>query len=217
MSTPSAPPLRLTLASTNPHKHQEIQAFLLAHRLPVELALSPDVGNPEESGHTFLENAKIKALAAQPAPESFLILAEDAGFVIPTLAGTHGLDPFPGVRSKRWLSGTDSDRNQGILSLMANHPQREAAYHSAMVLLNPGGQVVFETEATMPLRLIDTATVPRGNGGFGYDPIVHPLMDGTPALQTVAELSMAEKNRLSHRGKALAAIAAFLGSDRAPQ
>lgn len=216
MSTPSAQQLRLTLASSNPHKHEEIQAFLMSQRLPVELALSPDVGDPEENGHTFLENARIKALAARPAPGSALILAEDAGFVIPTLAGTHGLDPFPGVRSKRWLSGTDTDRNHGILTLMVNHPQREAAYHSAMVLIDPLGQVVFETEATMPLVIIETGP-PRGQGGFGYDPIVHPLMDGTPASQTVAELSMAEKNRLSHRGKALAAIAAFLGSYPSPQ
>lgn len=167
------------------------------------------------------------------------ILAEDSGVIIPALDGTAGLSPFPGVVSKRWLSDTlqhkllgkpskaedtndpeaikqptaidQKDLNAAILSLMKGGTDRRASYHCAMALISTGTspETLLQTEGEMPLLVGGKA---KGNGGFGYDPIMYPdpeLLKGfsgngeeTIHSQTIAELSATLKNRISHRGKA---------------
>ena len=194
----------------------------------------PEVAtNVEETGATFAENARIKALAAvvavadvQKQTRLAWILAEDAGLSVPALAGLYGLDPFPGVRSNRWMTpdvrqsllGESSNEppeaavlNRGLLRLMAAHPNPEkriATYTSAMVLCNPAGEVCLEAEGLWSLTMLAVDEPSRGTDGFGYDPIMCPV--GAP--YTVAELPLAAKNQRSHRAKALAQVIDYLRS-----
>lgn len=217
-------PLRITVATGNAHKVREMEAWFREHQVPVELLAATNLGDVEETGVTFLENARIKAQSATPEDGTTLVIAEDSGFSIPQLSGTEGWDLFPGVYSNRWLTPerratllggdaetpvTSEDKNRAIVTLMEGHGDRRAFYHCAMVLYDIHQGFLFETQGEMPLWLMETYA-PQGHGGFGYDPIVYPLIAGTPDRRTVAELSEAEKNALSHRGKALANMSQFL-------
>jgi XTP/dITP diphosphohydrolase len=97
---------------------------------------------------------------------------------------------------------TWEDRNRGILKLLEGQIDRSAAYVSTMVLRSADEKHCLSSEGQMPLIIIPDYT-PRGSHGFGYDPIVLPVMDGLSSTHTVAELTTDEKNKLSHRGRAL--------------
>jgi XTP/dITP diphosphohydrolase len=180
---------RLVLASKNPGKIRELQA--MTANLGIELVgLDPESPDVEETGSTFEENALIKARAACAAT-GLPAMGEDSGLAVDALGGE------PGIRSARWVPGSDADRMYALLKRMEGVPdgQRGARYVSCIAVATPSGRqevVRGELEATIGFG-------PRGTGGFGYDPIF-VLSDG----RSTAEISMDEKNAISHRSRALA-------------
>ena len=182
---------RLIIASHNPGKIREFQA-VLGHRWQVCPQTDLNVGDVEETGSTFVENALIKARHAC-ARTRCAALADDSGLVVPALGGA------PGLRSARYSGGGDEANNALLLRNMATleAEDRAAFYVTVVVLLEHAGD---------PTPLIaegrwhgSIATAPRGTGGFGYDPLFLP--DGYE--QHAAELSSEEKNRVSHRALAV--------------
>ena len=144
----------------------------------------------EESGSTFLENALLKARAAS-RETGLPVLAEDAGLEVTALGGA------PGVRSARF-SGLPVDyarNNALLLERLAGIADRRARFVTWAVLRLPDGRE-FTSEGVLPGRI---ATAPRGEGGFGYDPLFIP--EGN--TRTLAEISLQEKNRISHRRRAI--------------
>lgn len=187
----------LLVATQNRHKAVEIAALL--RDLPVRVItladVDPDLDLPE-TGDTFAENARQKALAGATLT-GLLTLADDSGLSVDALHGA------PGVHSKRFAP-SDGERIAKVLGLLRDVPpaQRTARFHCAVALANREG-IVTEIEETVDGTLIDT---PRGDQGFGYDPIFLP--DGQTC--TMAELDLEAKNALSHRGKAFRRAAKFL-------
>lgn len=187
----------MVIASHNVHKVAELAAllqdmpfeFVSLHDWPSGQSFSP----PEETGNTFLENALIKARHAC-ALTGLPALADDSGLVVPGLGGA------PGVMSARYAGqqASDHDNNQKLLQTLAEQGEvsRHAFFVCVLVLLqHEHDPLPLIAEGRLSGKIIET---PRGNGGFGYDPLVYlPEQDCT-----VAELSAAEKNQLSHRGHA---------------
>lgn len=190
----------LLLATTNAHKLEELAALLRDApwqlRTPQELGLALDV---PEDGATLEENAVIKAVAYAKA-SGLWALADDAGLWVDALGGA------PGVLAKRFFGSelSDAERNQRLLERLAGVPpeQRTARYGAAVALASPDGSVRVG-HGTLEGRI---ALAPRGSGGFGYDPIFELPELGV----TVAELSLEEKNRISHRAKAVRQLLALL-------
>ena len=182
---------RLIIASHNPGKIREFQA-VLGHRWQVLPQAELVVGDVEETGSTFVENALIKARHACSQAHC-AALADDSGLVVPALGGA------PGLRSARYSGGDDEANNALLLKNMATlEAEDRAAFYVAVV--------VMLKHAEDPTPLIAEgrwhgaiATAPRGTGGFGYDPLFVP--DGYE--QHAAELSSEEKNRVSHRALAV--------------
>ncbi len=191
---------KLVAATTNRGKLNEI-ALLLAGA-PVELATLadfPDVAAPEETGRTFAENARLKALYyAQHTGE--LTVAEDSGLEIDALDGA------PGVESARF-GGADSTYPEKFALLYDALRAKKAAgsparFVCALALVRDG-KVIFETRGTVEGEI---APEPRGAGGFGYDPIFfYPPFGGT-----LAEADAARKATVSHRGGAFRALRTYL-------
>jgi len=194
---------RLLIATNNEHKLRELRSLLV--NFPLELLSLTDFRNIEsvaETGSTFAKNAALKA-SGYARQARVLTLADDSGLVVDALAGR------PGVHSARYVR-PDATYPERIASLLAElertaDSDRTARFVCAMAVAADGGQILFATEKSCEGR-IDKA--PRGMGGFGYDPIFVP--DGFD--QTFAELTAETKNRISHRGLALAAVREFLVS-----
>lgn len=184
---------RLLLASRNPGKLLEIRALLdefeLALTTPDQLGLEVAV---EESGRDYAENASLKARAY--ARESGIwALADDSGLEVQVLGGA------PGLHSARLEEGTDADRRARLLALLAPHPPPwPAHFRSFVALAHPDGRVDLAHGACAG-EIVRTA---RGTGGFGYDPIFQ--VQGTD--KTMAELTLEEKNQVSHRARAIRAL-----------
>lgn len=180
---------RLVLASKNAGKLKELQAMLAGTGIQV-VGLDPDAPDVAETGQTFAENALIKARAAA-ARTGLPALADDSGLAVDALGGD------PGVHSARWVAGTDAHRNAALLRRMADIPagRRTARFVSCIAIVTPQGR----EEVVEGMLEGEIGFAPRGSGGFGYDPLF-VLPDG----RTVAELSLEEKNRVSHRARALA-------------
>jgi len=192
------------LATRNGHKVRELQTILadLIAELDLEivgLGEFPGLAEVIETGVTFAENARLKAVAAAEAT-GLPALADDSGLSVDVLGGA------PGVFSGRWAGthGQDRANLELLLGQLYDVPDehRAAAFVCAAVLALPDGTVVVR-EGRMPGRL---ARVPRGENGFGYDPIL--VVDGDS--RTSAELTFEEKNAISHRGKAFRALSADL-------
>jgi XTP/dITP diphosphohydrolase len=192
----------LYLATANRHKTREISAMLAGMNFDArDLSHCPDYIPPEESGRTFLENARIKARALRDhvtkerlAPA--FVLADDSGLSCDALSGA------PGVHSARFAGAkaSDAENNAKLTALLRNVPEsgRTARYVCALVLIGPDGEET-EVVGTCEGRII---LDPRGNGGFGYDPYFYLDEFG----KTMAELPPEEKNRISHRGQAFAQL-----------
>ena len=198
--------MKLLLATHNEHKRREFQR-LLERDAPAgdwELqALPATVVLPPEDGETFAENALGKARAAAAATGRASI-ADDSGIEAAALGGA------PGVRSARY-AGEHSSDEQNLQKLLREAPAgSELAYVCVIALVDPadGSERLFEGRCTGRL-----AERPRGTGGFGYDPAFLP--DDGPAGRTMAELSPAEKDAISHRGRAARALLAALGDGSA--
>ena len=202
--------MRLLVATTNPDKLREIRG-LLAH-LEIEILSLGDfapVPEPEETGATFADNARLKAeyydaAVAQPAAlvqcGPLLTVAEDSGLVIDALDGE------PGVRSARFLRPDASypERFAEIQRRLAGRPSapRSARFVCAVAVVQ-GGALVYETTG---LVNGDIAAEARGAGGFGYDPIFYY----PPYGRTLGETTEEEKARVAHRGHAFRRLAEWL-------
>ena len=191
--------MRLVLSSRNDHKLRELAALLRDHEL---VPLPADVELPPETGATFADNALVKARAAADATGQAAI-ADDSGICAAALGGR------PGVRSARYAGehASDTDNLTKLLrEVAAADGDRRVEYVCALALVDPeGGERLFEGRCTGTL-----ATSPRGSGGFGYDPAFVP--DDRPGERTMAELDPAEKDAISHRGRAARALAEWLAT-----
>jgi XTP/dITP diphosphohydrolase len=186
---------RLLLATRNAHKLREFAR--LAEPYAID-SLPDDVELPPEDGATFAENALGKARAAAAATGRVAI-ADDSGIEAAALGGR------PGIRSARYAGECASD-GENLAKLLREAPTGSPlAYVCALAYVDPasGEEQVFEERCTGTL-----AAAPRGERGFGYDPAFLPD-DGAPD-RTMAELSDAEKDTISHRGRAVRALLAWL-------
>lgn len=196
---------RLVLvASNNHHKIEEFRRILQGSVFeilsPAELGLALDV---EETGSTFVKNARLKAKAFSAA-SGVSSIADDSGLIVDALDGE------PGVYSARYggTAASDDDRCRLVLSRLEGVPSelRTARFVAAISIADPAGEPVdFEGRVE---GLI--AERPAGVNGFGYDPIfMYP-----PLGRTFAEMESVEKDRVSHRGQALRQVAAYLQQQR---
>ena len=188
------------LASHNAHKLAEIRA-ILADEFDKVLSLK-DVGievDIDETGTTFEQNAYIKAKAIADLLPGYAVVADDSGLCVPCLGGA------PGVYSARYAGEICDDHANNRLLLHNLHERektlprdRNAYFVSAVVLLFPDGRYI-SGEGRVDGTILDEY---RGNGGFGYD----PLFLCTELNKTFAEATAGEKNSVSHRARALAAL-----------
>jgi XTP/dITP diphosphohydrolase len=202
-SSVRAPPRRLVVATGNPGKLREFRSLLQgvpADGQPYELVSLGELGlpSPEETGKTFLANALLKAQQAAAASGD-AALADDSGLEVEALHGA------PGIYSARYAgvngAGADAANNSKLMRELADVPteRRQARYRCVLVLLEAPGTPPLIAEETWDGYILES---PRGDGGFGYDPYFW-----LPDRQlTAAELPPEEKNRCSHRGKALRAL-----------
>lgn len=191
--------MKLVLASRNRHKIKEIQSVLSSCGIDfVELLSLDDIGYEgeiEENGTTFEENAFIKARAAVKG--GYFSVGEDSGLSVKALGGE------PGVYSARYAGehGNDRANNELLLKKLSGESDRSASFVCTIALVDPkdpdGGWVFRgETEGVILEEY-------RGEGGFGYD----PLFLYEPTGKTFSEMSGAEKNAVSHRGRAIELLA----------
>jgi XTP/dITP diphosphohydrolase len=188
----------LIVASGNVGKVREIGQIVAT--LPITVTSLKDHWQPvpeiEETGDSFLENAMIKARWLRGRRKRSWVLADDSGLEVDALDGQ------PGVRSARFSGPEANDRRnvEKLLGLLGGHPaeRRNARFRCVMVLLGPNGQE-HVAEGICEGRITDA---PRGEGGFGYDPVFVP--DGFD--RTFAQIDSETKNRISHRGRALTAL-----------
>ena len=185
--------MRFVLASNNPGKLREMREIL--SELGVEVLSQREAGisvEPEETGTTFAENALIKARAAMEA-SGLAAIADDSGIVVEALGGA------PGVYSARYGGcATDEERTRLLLKNMENEEHRAAKFVSDIAVVFPNGdELVTAGECAGELT-----REPRGENGFGYDPIFYMPCFG----RTLAEVTAEEKNGVSHRGRALRAM-----------
>lgn len=215
----------LVVSSRNPHKLAELEALL--EPLGLQLTTAAEVGIPdvEETGETFEDNALLKAAAAFERTGG-LCLADDSGLEVDALGGA------PGVYSARFAGEdvTYADNNRLLVDKLAGLPagERGAAFVCTIALLAPGdlprldppegatwrrverpdvpaGATLYIMEGRVSGRILEA---PRGEAGFGYD----PLFFYEPLKATFAELPPETKNGISHRGEALAALAACVAA-----
>lgn len=187
--------MKLVVATHNPGKLRELRQMLAD--LPVEVVSAGEAGLPEveETGTTFEENARLKARAALRHTRQ-ASLGEDSGIEVDALGGA------PGVYSNRFAgpNTTEEDRNRVLMERLEGVPdeRRTCRYRSVIVLALPDGRE-FVCDGTCEGWI---GREPQGSNGFGYDPIFR-LPD---RASTMAEITPEEKNKISHRGKALAQL-----------
>jgi XTP/dITP diphosphohydrolase len=191
----------IVLASGNPGKKAEIEQLLKPFGTRVVTQSELGITEAEEPYDTFFENALAKARHAAFATR-LPALADDSGICVDALGGA------PGVHSARYAGEPKSDErnNQKLLAELAGHENRRAHYVCVLVLVRgPGDTDPLVAQAEWHGEI---ARAPRGSGGFGYDPYF--LLPGLG--KTAAELAPEEKNRISHRGQALARLLEMLKS-----
>jgi XTP/dITP diphosphohydrolase len=186
---------RLVVATKNADKLREIEAVLLGLGLVNEIVAGLDWPEVEETEPTLEGNARLKAEAVVAAT-GLPALADDTGLEVDALDGA------PGVRSSRFAgeAATYADNVELLLRNLAGVPNRSARFRTVMILRLTRGEEI-SAEGVLEGRIIDE---PRGESGFGYDPVFE--VGG----RTLAELSDREKNQVSHRGRALRALAESL-------
>ncbi|NJE81302.1 RdgB/HAM1 family non-canonical purine NTP pyrophosphatase [Olsenella sp. SW781] len=194
------PERTVVVATGNAHKVVEIET-ILAPVMPgvrfVALGELGDFPDPVEDGDTFFDNALIKARAAQKETGLPMAVADDSGLCVDALDGA------PGIFSARWAGehGNDAANNEKLMAQMAGVPdsERTARFHSSVVLVR--GDEVLRGDGDCEGLV---GHEPRGEHGFGYDPLFLPAE--TPG-RTMAELALDEKNLISHRFHALEDLA----------
>ena len=196
--------MRILLASRNPKKLEELRRILepaLPHVEVIGLDDVPPYEEVPESGATFADNALIKAREGHERT-GLPTVADDSGLAVDALNG------MPGVLSARWAGGHgDDEANLRLVLDQISHVPDDrlgAAFVCAVAYVDDSGEIL--TDGRMPGHLV---RAPRGSNGFGYDPIFVP--DGHD--RTSAELSVPEKDAISHRGQSLRKLAARLASE----
>ena len=179
----------LVVATGNPGKLQEMQAYLTSKNW--QLQLKPDDLEIEETGTTFAANACLKASQIAIATGNYAI-ADDSGLEVAALNGA------PGIYSARYAN-SDSERISRLLTELGDTANRQAQFVCAVAVSDPSGEIVLQSLGICPGEILYH---PRGMGGFGYDPIFY-----VPAYQsTFAEMSKEVKHQISHRGQAFQAL-----------
>lgn len=187
--------MKIVLGSSNPHKVKEINEIV--GDSSVSFILPPDGFDPDETGTTFAENSLIKAKAAWELSHNWA-LADDSGLCIDALGGK------PGIYSARYAE-TAPKRIERVLKELEGVENRKAYFICCMTLISPDGNVALACEGICKGSIIKEA---KGTNGFGYDPIFMP--EGYDL--TIAELPEEEKNRISHRSRALVQVLEYLNS-----
>ena len=189
----------IVLATTNKHKLEEVRAYLAPHHMVVyglnDLNLKPK--NVEENGNNYFENALIKAKEVAKLTD-LPIIADDSGLEI------EALNNEPGLHSARYAESLGGHANaiQEILKRLKDKDNRKARFVCDIVLINDGDKpLLFEGIAEGEI-----ADAPIGEGGFGYDPIFHSY----EINKRFSLLTQEEKNKVSHRGKALYKLLTYL-------
>jgi XTP/dITP diphosphohydrolase len=175
----------LVVATGNPGKLEEMQAYLTAEAW--QLQLKPPEIDVEETGTTFLANACLKASEVAIATGHWAI-ADDSGLAVDALDGA------PGIFSARY-GATDADRIARLLSELGDRPDRSAQFVCALAVASPDGQIQLQVEGICPGEILFKN---QGEGGFGYDPVFYVPTEGLTFAQMPADL----KHRISHRGRA---------------
>jgi len=201
----------LLLATGNAHKVEEIRAMLrdVSHLEIQSLHDFPAVKMPEETGATMRENARLKAQSCAQQ-SGIAALADDSGIEVDVLRGE------PGVHSARWIEGSDEDRMLALLDRTnqssTRNDERSARYRCAICVAFPDGRIL-ETEGVCEGRI---AREPRGDLGFGYDPIFETTPETGAPLEysncTMAQVPPEVKAQVSHRARAVAAMEELLRS-----
>jgi XTP/dITP diphosphohydrolase len=200
---PGAGPVRLVVATANAHKLEELRTMLADVVPSIELVPMGELGvpSPVEDGETFEANALIKARACVAAT-GLPALADDSGIEVAALDGA------PGVRSARYAGEPSDDAANNLLLLVTlaaqgatTAAQRRASFVAAVALVLPDGRE-HVTSGRMDGHLVEA---PRGTRGFGYDPLF--VADDTTDGRTNGELAPHEKDAISHRGRAMRALA----------
>jgi XTP/dITP diphosphohydrolase len=207
----SAPTLRETMyvASSNPGKLRDFAAAAEAFAVPIAvLPRLAEIPAPEENGATFEANARLKAEAYSRLRPGLLVLADDSGLEVDALGGS------PGVRSARYADdagftggaqdATDQCNNLYLLAQLRTPSRPWPARYRCSLALARDGVCFLTADGTVEGEICPE---PRGIGGFGYDPLFW-----LPALgKTMAEIDLASKQTLSHRGRALRALLERVG------
>ncbi|HEY9463690.1 MAG TPA: RdgB/HAM1 family non-canonical purine NTP pyrophosphatase [Vicinamibacterales bacterium] len=194
--------MRLLVATTNTGKLREIRSVL--GEVPVELVTLrdlPTIEEPEETGLTFEDNARLKALYYSER-SGMTTVAEDSGLVI------DGLDGEPGVRSARFLrpDASYTERFAEIFHRLSGPPEKNRAARFVCALaVADRGHVIYEARGTVEGEI---AREPRGTAGFGYDPIFYY----PPYGATLAEVGEDAKLAVAHRGQAFRALTSWISS-----
>lgn len=187
--------MKIVFATGNPHKLKEIQE--IAGDTDIEFILPSEGFAPVENGVTFEENSFIKAKEAARV-SGMMSLADDSGLCVEALNGG------PGIYSARYAE-TPQKRIDKLLEAVEPFDNRKAKFVCAMTLVDKNGTKVFSTTGECHGSIAKTQA---GNGGFGYDPVF--LIENSD--KTMAEISESDKNAISHRGKALRKVLAYLSN-----
>ena len=190
-----SPVTKLVIASGNAGKVREFQHLLAGLNLAIKA--QPDGLEVEETGSTFAENARLKAVAVASATGCWA-LADDSGLSV------HALGGAPGVHSARYAS-SDAARIARLLQELEGATDRSAEFSAALAVADPSGNVRLEVEGHCPGLILPS---PRGSGGFGYDPVFFMPHTGL----TYAEMDKPLKSKIGHRGRAFAQLEPQLSS-----
>lgn len=203
--------MELLIATGNAGKVREFREMLGSERfIWRDLAERGDKHPVEETGRTFRANACLKA-SQYALRHRMWALADDSGLEVDALGGK------PGVTSARWaeLNGTgrgDADNNKTLLQQLESVPDaaRSARFVCVLALADPAGRVILTARDTVEGSILRS---PRGENGFGYDPLFYVAEAG----KTTAELAPEEKHRISHRGKALRRLRELMDANQVPR
>lgn len=188
----------LVIATHNKGKLEEFKVLLADLGITVKcLDDFPPIEEPEETGRTFAANARLKA-TYYARKTGCVCVADDSGLEVQALEGA------PGVRSARYAGekATDEENNNLLLNNMKFQVRRNCRYRAALCVAGPDGKIMNEVDGMCDGMLLHA---PLGEGGFGYD----PLFWSTELHKGMGEATMQEKNKISHRGKAIRKLAAI--------
>lgn len=193
----------LVIATHNKGKQEEFKVLLADLGITVKsLDDFPPIEEPEETGRTFAANARLKA-TYYARKTGCVCVADDSGLEVQALEGA------PGVRSARYAGekATDEENNNLLLTNMKFQIRRNCRYRAALCVAGPDGKILNEVDGMCEGMLLHA---PLGEGGFGYD----PLFWSTELHKGMGEATMQEKNRISHRGKAIRKLVALWSKNK---